>query len=141
MQTIPGPAQPVRFWSYHFFLGHHLIEWAWANSPSPCRRGCGTHVALSIRSQGCNYTMASSSCSRFVVPDLPPARHQPSRCFVFPKRTFGKKNVVWRSFQQSWFNQWTWLHYDEANDVTYCHTCVTSNSLRDFPTGRMQLWF
>ena len=43
----------------------------------------------------------------------------------FPKQAFGKKTVVWQSFQQSWFNQWTWLHYDEANDLAYCNTCVS----------------
>ena len=27
-------------------------------------------------------------------------------------------------FQQSWFTQWPFLHYDESNDLAYCHTCV-----------------
>lgn len=67
-----------------------------------------------------------ASCSRLrVIPDLPPAPHQPSESFVYPKRTFRKKNVVWRSFQQAWFKQWTWLHYDEASDLAYCHICVS----------------
>ena len=69
----------------------------------------------------------ASSCSRFhSIPDLPPAPHQPTASFVYSKRAFGKKNVVWRSFQQAWFKQWTWLHYDEANDVAYCHLCVSA---------------
>ena len=68
-----------------------------------------------------------ASCSRFqAIPDLPLTPHQPSASFVYPKRAFGKKNIVWRSFQQAWFKQWTWLHYDEANDLAYCHICVSA---------------
>ncbi len=31
-----------------------------------------------------------------------------------------------RSFQASWFKQWSFLHYDEVKDVAYCHICVTA---------------
>ena len=48
--------------------------------------------------------------------------HQPL-AFKFPKRTFGKKSSVTRCFQPSWFKQWPFLHYDEALDVVFCHTC------------------
>ena len=68
--------------------------------------------------------MASCSCFQ-VIPDLS-LTPQPSASFVYPKRIFGKKNIVWRSFQQAWFKQWTWLHYDEANDLAYCHICVSA---------------
>ena len=34
------------------------------------------------------------------------------------------RSVVLRLFQQSWFTQWPFLHYDESNDLAYCHTCV-----------------
>ena len=67
--------------------------------------------------------MASSS--RF--PDLPEVSsspHRPSN-ISFPKRSFGKTTVVQRSFQPAWYKQWPFLHYDEANDLAYCHTCVT----------------
>ncbi|KAH3719532.1 hypothetical protein DPMN_062369 [Dreissena polymorpha] len=37
------------------------------------------------------------------------------RNFAFPKRTFGKKKPDQRSFQSSWFDSFTWLHYDEAS--------------------------
>ena len=57
------------------------------------------------------------------IPDLPSSPHQPSG-FVFPKRPFGKAKVVYRSFQKSWFKEWPFLHYDEAKDVAFCHTCV-----------------
>ena len=31
-----------------------------------------------------------------------------------------------RSFQSSWFANRTWLHYDEANDLAYCHVCMVA---------------
>ena len=57
------------------------------------------------------------AASRFAgLPDIPTVPHQPSYYFTFPKRPFGKQN---RSFQRSWFTQWKFLHYDEANDVVF----------------------
>ena len=41
----------------------------------------------------------------------------------FPKRTFGKKQPVKRAFQRSWFKSWSWLHYDEATDTSFCYYC------------------
>ena len=38
----------------------------------------------------------------------------------FPQREFGKTNPVIRSFQDSLFTNRTSLHYDEANDLTFC---------------------
>ncbi len=63
---------------------------------------------------------------KFVLPDLPPVPHHPVESFVFPKRPFGRKSVVWRSCQGAWFKQWPFLHYDEVNDVGYCHICITA---------------
>ena len=57
------------------------------------------------------------------LPDIPDSPHQPGAEFMFPKRSFGKKNIS-RSFQHSCFRQWSFLHYDEKNDLAYCHTCV-----------------
>ena len=54
---------------------------------------------------------------------LPTGPHQP-RSFSFPKRTFGKKAPVNRSFQASWFESHSWLHYDEANDAAFCYICM-----------------
>ena len=51
--------------------------------------------------------------------------HQP-HAFKFPKRTFGKKNPVSRSFQSAWFQQWPFLHYDESKDLVFCHTCLVT---------------
>ena len=64
-----------------------------------------------------------ASCSRESLPAIPSRPHQPT-AFSFPKRSFGKKKVTFRSFQVSWFRQWPYLHYDEARDLAFCHTCV-----------------
>ena len=56
--------------------------------------------------------------------------HQPSAQFPFPKRVFSKQC---RSFQHSWFTQWKFLYYDEANDIVFCHTCVSA-----FKQGKMK---
>ena len=53
------------------------------------------------------------------------SKHQPGPEFKFPKRSFGKKDIVHRSFQHSWFLKWPFLHYSEASDAVYCHTCLT----------------
>jgi len=62
------------------------------------------------------------------LPDLPAEPHQPSS-FNFPKRCFGQKKPVYCSFQRQWFVNWPFLHYDEAQDVVFCHTCVTAFKL------------
>ena len=56
--------------------------------------------------------------------DIPEHPHQPDAGYKFPKRSFGKKMVVNRSFQHSWFLKWPFLHYNEPNDIVYCHTCL-----------------
>ena len=53
--------------------------------------------------------------------------HQP-KSFKFPKRSFGKKTVVNRSFQSSWFEKWNWLHYIENDDAVVCITCMQANA-------------
>ena len=55
----------------------------------------------------------SVSDTESIFPEIP---HQP-RVFHFPKREFGKKSAVRRSFQTAWFDKWPWLHYREENDV------------------------
>ena len=62
------------------------------------------------------YSATWQSCMRLVINKmsesattnslkLPEKPHQP-RHFKFPKREFGKKNPVERSFQSSWFDKW-----------------------------------
>ena len=63
--------------------------------------------------------------------------HQP-RNFNFPKQEFELRTklasyisllhgifiqIERRSFQPSWFNRWSWLHYIEHNDTVLCYTC------------------
>ena len=55
-----------------------------------------------------------------IFPEIP---HQP-RAFHFPKREFGKKSAVRRSFQTAWFDKWPWLHYREEDDSVSCYTCL-----------------
>ena len=55
------------------------------------------------------------------------------RHFNFPKRRFEASKIVSRSFQCQWFNKWKWIHYDEAEDLAFCHVCVTA-----MKTGKMQ---
>ena len=54
--------------------------------------------------------------------NLPDKCNQPRR-FSFPQREFGKQSKVKRSFQPSWFDRWTWLHYRADNDSVVCFTC------------------
>ncbi len=55
--------------------------------------------------------------------DVPSEPYQPQN-HSFPKRQFGQKNVVNRSFQSSWFAKWKWIHYDASGDLAYCHICI-----------------
>ena len=57
------------------------------------------------------------------VTELPDTPHQPQHV-SFPKRSFGKKNIVMRSFQALWFKTWPFLHYDDARDLAFCHIFV-----------------
>jgi hypothetical protein len=39
--------------------------------------------------------------------------------------TFARKwqSDQWRSFQQTWFDEFDWLEYSESNDAAYCLYC------------------
>ena len=90
---------------------------------------------------------------RSSIMDIPPVPNQP-RTFKFPQRSFGQKNPVKISFQSLWFANRTRLHYDEANDLAYCHVCMLLTETEswtvrilirrsysmDFPTGKMLAW-
>ncbi len=60
------------------------------------------------------------------APAVPEKPHQP-RSFCFPKRSFGKKQVVQRAFKPTWFDQWNWIHYDESTDTAVCHICARAD--------------
>lgn len=68
-----------------------------------------------------------SSLSSTTLTNLPTEPHQP-RSFQFPKKEFGKKSVVKRSFQPVWFSKWPWLHYVEDEDKVLCFTCSKASS-------------
>lgn len=79
--------------------------------------------------------MASTSRVCEVVPaSIPTEPHQPKE-LDFPKRSFGKKNAVSRSFQPEWFKKWPFLHYDEANDTVFCHVCLIAVKTKRMRTG------
>ena len=70
------------------------------------------------------------------LPDLPPEPNQPSATFSFPKRSFGQKKPVQCSAHTQWFHKWKFLHYDEAQDIVFCHTCVRAFQLRRIKFSR-----
>ena len=65
--------------------------------------------------------LSMSSCNFTLPDDIPP---HPLAIFAFPKRNFGQKKVVERSFRAEW------LHYLESPDVVLCHFSV--KTLKDF---------
>lgn len=67
------------------------------------------------------------------MPDIGSKPSQPCQ-FNFLKRPFGKKNVVYRSFQAAWFDRWQWLHYGCSRDVVFCFTYIKA-----IKTGKMKI--
>ena len=66
------------------------------------------------------------------TPEIGSAPHQPLS-FKYPKREFGKKVIVKRSFQSQWFSRWSWLHYNEEKDAAYYFNCVKA-----YKEGKLQ---
>lgn len=52
-----------------------------------------------------------------------PEKFQPSKSFLFPKRTFGKTT---RSFRAEWCELFPWLHYSIDQDAAFCYLCMTA---------------
>ena len=67
--------------------------------------------------------LSKQVANAITYPTIASEPHQPRR-FNFPKREFGKKSIMRRSFQAGWFAKWRWLHYREDDDTVFCHTCV-----------------
>ena len=44
-----------------------------------------------------------------------------ARNFLYPKRLFGKHS---HSFQEIWFKDCPWLHYNEEKDAAFCFICM-----------------
>ena len=49
--------------------------------------------------------------------------------FSFPKRKFGVKSPVFRSFQPSWYKRWPWIHYNQGTDKAFCFICLKASRL------------
>ena len=62
--------------------------------------------------------------SELAITDLPERSHQPGRTSFFLKRSFGKKSVIPGFYQHSWFSKWLFLHYNEAEDMVICQSCM-----------------
>lgn len=88
-------------------------------------RACASWPSLDSSRVHMALSKLSSASS---LPDLSPKPVHPPSKFVFPKREFGKKQVVKRSCQVSWFSTWPWLHYqaNDPDDVVFCHVCVSA---------------
>ncbi|XP_061173672.1 zinc finger MYM-type protein 1-like [Saccostrea echinata] len=56
------------------------------------------------------------------TPEIGSTPNQPRNIF-FPAKRFGKKM---RSFNASWFDRWSWLHYVVNKDVVFCFSCIKS---------------
>ena len=90
-----GPAQAVRlvrFWPEQYFAE----KWACPTRGRTYPRWL-TIVTMAVS------TLRLGSVSN--LPDIPDSPHQPGPGFKFPKRSFGKATVVFRSFQSTWFRQ------------------------------------
>ena len=69
--------------------------------------------------------MANMSSSHSQVPAVGDKPNQP-KSFIFPQREFGKTSIVKRLFQRQWFERWSWLHYDDCRDLSFCFTCIVA---------------
>ena len=70
------------------------------------------------------------------APVVQTIQYCPPATFVFPKRAFGKKKIVHRSCQASWFKTWSWLHYDQSSDQVFCHICQKATHEEKMQKGR-----
>ena len=80
--------------------------------------------------------MASKPKTSVTAQEIPEDPHQPT-AISFPKRAFGKKGDVLRSFQSDWFKKWPFLHYNETNDVVFCHTCMVAAKRKILSSGNL----
>ena len=88
----------------------------------------------SVSTQATIVATGSSQVSEVVFESISEEPHQP-KAINFPKRSFGKKNPVFCTFQQEWFTKFPFLHYDEAKDIVFCHTCLMAVKKKRMKTG------
>ena len=84
--------------------------------------------------------MMAESCANSNSITLASKPHQP-RNFRFPRREFGKKTIIQRAFQPSWFDRFAWLHYDEARDAAFCHICCSASTQKRLKTSHKESTF
>ena len=56
------------------------------------------------------------------IKDLPDTLRHPVGSH-FPSCTFGGAKKVNRSFQPSWCHHFSWIHYDNMQDLVFCFSC------------------
>ena len=96
-----------------------------------CRLDSGTQTVM----RATFTVMASKQLTTPIVGGTP---NQPSASFKFPWSKFGKKE---RSLQPHWLLKWKWLHYNEAEERAYCHTCVRAYQGNHFSTTHIERMF
>ena len=69
------------------------------------------------------YFLKTLSVQEYSVPvvDVGEKPNHPPSTFKFPVTKFGDQN---RSCQSKWFEEFGWLHYDEARNRVFCYHCV-----------------
>ena len=86
--------------------------------------------------------MSLSKYSKKVwIPDVGSKPHQPLVNFKFPYREFGKRKLVKRAFQHSWFAKWKWLHYEEDMDKAFCYNCIQEYKEDKLRASNLELAF
>ena len=55
------------------------------------------------------------------LPTLSKEPHHPKARFEILERSLGESKAVLCSAQSHWFSSWSVLHYDEGQDVVFCH--------------------
>ena len=96
---------------------------------------CATWIKYTTRARSCNFKLwvvfaedifagPALATSQLATTDLQERSHQHGLDFIFPKPPFREKSVIQGSFQQSWFLKWPFLHYNQAEDTVFCHTCM-----------------
>ena len=68
-------------------------------------------------------TMSKTQLDTSQCPEVGEKPHQPWN-ITFPKLPFGKTKVAYCPFQASWFDWWSWLHWDVVTERAFCHVCV-----------------
>ena len=92
------------------------------SDPTPPASAGTSQASPSSNQRPCHDQCKTEPSPAEGIPDLPSKLHQP-QWYSFPQRTFSRKKPLHRSFQQSWFQEWEWLHYEEAANVVRCFTC------------------